>query len=427
MKKKAILCFLLCFVMFVTACQNKNVEETPARPGFHTNTVLSEYPSYREESEGFDHAAFDAAIIAATLGNPASNEQTQNSAHAGNYMISPSSLYLALSSLAYLTDGTTRFQITRLLGVDKLSQLQSNVQTLWKGQFYQTSNTTSLMGSSLWMTYKLPFTQEAMAKISENYYTSCYYGMPDGSTLTNYYREWLSSMSGNLFGDELNEVTFPEEMLLTSSSTLFYKSAWKEGFPDSSFREHSFYTPTEEVYVYMMDMNKEYPYHQDVNFGAAGIELADGAMMWFLLPAEGVTPVDLAKDPGVLTWLNDPSYDQRLMSIHIPRFDVKSYTEFKDILPDLGITEVFKPKRSNFTGLTSDLKGCALSRIDQRVRLILYEDGLVSAPEPSQKAESLDRVPENTLEFFLNRPFMFALRDADGTLIYIGIINDPTK
>ena len=115
------------------------------------------------------------------------------------------------------------------------------------------------------------------------------------------------------------------------------------------------------------------------------------------------------------------------MSIHIPRFDVKSYTEFKDILPDLGVTEVFKTKRSNFTGLTSDLKGCALSRIDQRVRLILYEDGLVSAPEPSQKAESLDRVPENTLEFFLNRPFRFALRDADGTLIYIGIINDPTK
>ena len=427
MKKKAILCCLLCLIMFLPACQSKNVEETPARPGFHTNTVLSEYPSYREESEGFDHAAFDAAIIAATLGNPASHEQTQNQTNPGNYMISPSSLYLAMSSLAYLTDGTTRFQITRLLDVDKMSELQDNVRTLWSSQFYQTSNTTSLMGSSLWMTYKLPFTQEAMAKVSENYYTSFYYGMPEGSTLLNYYREWFASMSGSLFGEELNEITFPEEMLLASSSTLYYKSAWKEGFPDSSFREHSFYTATEEVYVYMMDMNKEYPYHQDVTFGAAGIELADGAMMWFLLPVEGVSPAQIAADPAVLSWLNDPSYDQRLMSIHIPRFDIKSYTEFKDILPDLGVTEVFKTKRSNFTGLTSDLKGCALSRIDQRIRLILYEDGLVSAPEPLQKAESLDRVPENTLEFYLNRPFMFALRDADGTLIYVGIVNDPTK
>ena len=423
MKKKAFLCVLLCLVLATTACEGTQTEQTPAKAGFHTNVVLSEYPSYREESEGFDHAAFDAAIIAAALGRTSAEGQPDTE----NHVISPSSLYLAMSSLAYLSDGTTRFQIMNLLGVDKIGKLQKNIESLWNSQFYQTYNTTCLMGSSLWFSSLLSMSEEAMAKVSENYYTSCYIGTPGGSTFTRSYRDWLSSMSGNLFGEELEQVTFPEDMLLTSSSTLFYKAAWKEGFPDSSFKEHSFYTATTEVYVYMMDMNKEYPYHQDVTFGAAGIELADGAMMWLLLPAEGVSPTDLASDPAVLAWLNDPSYDQRLMSIHIPRFDVSGYTDFKDILPDLGVSEMFRSNKSNFTGVYKELKKCAVSRVDQRVRVLLYENGIVNAPVPQATAQSQDRVPENTLKFYLNRPFMFALRDADGTLIYVGIINDPTK
>ncbi|MBO6158364.1 MAG: hypothetical protein J6P72_03755 [Firmicutes bacterium] len=431
MKKQYLLPFLFILSLLISGCSGSKDEVVLAKSGFSSNVYMSGFPANRAISDGFDHAAFDASIIRSVLGpvNAAPAETSSSSSSAvdtENHLISPANLYLSLSSLAYMTDGTTRFQLMKLLGPSKLSELEENLQMLWGSQFYQTSDAACLMGSSLWINDTLPVPEEKLSELSEKYYTASYVGQPSNKKFNESYRSWLSSMSAGLLDDQIGETGLDPDMALQSATSLFYKAQFSQSFEASQTYEQTFHTPTTDVYVQMMHMDESFPYHQDALFDAAGLPMKNGATLWLLLPKEGTTPAALAADQAVLNWLNAPSYDQEDLTLSVPRFDIIAQLSLIDSLKAIGVDEIFNAKKADFSGLSKEIQDCAVSRIDQTLRVRVFEGGV----EASAFAETVvvsSAAPEDAVVFRLNRPFMFALRDYDGTILFAGIVNDPSK
>lgn len=426
MKRHILLIGLLIISLLLSGCGKKAEEGPRAKSGFSATVSSDGFPDSRPASDGFDHASFDAAIIASVLGPAAPDENGYTAADTENHVISPADLYLSVAGLAYISGGITRSQLLKFLGVSKIDELEKNVSLLWHTQFYRTSNAASLLGNSLWLSNSFAVPEDRLKDLAEKFYMESYVGRPGSENFDSSYREWLSSMSGGLLNDQIAEASLDEDMALATVTSLFYKALFAQSFQEAATEWDDFYTPTTEKAVYLMHMDETFPYHQDVNFQAAGVPLMNGATLWLLLPAENVTPAQLAADPLMLAWLNEPAYDQSPMSLYLPRFDITEKHSLKDDLIALGVTNAFDPAKADFSGLSSELEQCAVTRVDQAVRMRVFEGGVEATAYTEGFVVSSAR-PSDMLQFRLDRPFMFALRDYDGTLLFVGIINDPSK
>lgn len=412
MRKKHLIFLLilsLCLPLF-TGCGSKEASSGKNDSQNHP-VYVSEFPVGRSASDGFDHASFDAAVLGISL-----NYITENQ------VISPDILYFALSSLVPITGGNTQKQLLSVLGAPNEKQLQANIQTLWKSQFYRTQNTTSLIGHSLWINSSASVSDDALASLADNYYTSSYVGKPTSDAFNQTYRDWINGMTNNLLADQVVHTGLDSEMVMQSASTIYLRSAWKEPFISEATHKETFHTSSKNVSVQMMHQTSTYPYHKTDKFEAVGLPLSDGAVLWLVLPSGGMTPDELAVSSNFTEWLNAVTSSQKDIEISLPKFDIQSTVKWKDLLLSAGLKDLFDPETADFP----DFPGLYVSRIDQMVRLAIDEAGLQGAA--AAEVEMTSSAPaENPLQFRLNRPFLFALRDSDGTLLFAGIVNDPTK
>ena len=418
---------LLVLALLLSGCSKDKAEQPTAGSGFASSVYINEFPSNRISSDGFDHAAFDAAMISAALGTASvTGENGQITVDTENHVISPANLYFTTASLAYLTGSTTRFQLLKVLGLSKINEAQKIVETLWNSQFYRTSDAVSLLGSALFINSSLKVPQDKLNELSDQYYTASYAGRPGTSSFNETYRSWLSSMSGGLLDEAITEAELPGDLAVAAATTLFYKAFFSESFKTDSTHRETFYTPTTDVTVYMMYREGSFPYHQDVTFQAAGIPLMNGSTLWLLLPAEGQTPASLCSDPAVLAWMSDASNDEATLSLAVPRFDITQQTDFIPCLKSAGVTEIFDASKADFSGLSGELSGCSVSQWDQTVRIQLFEGGIEAAAFGDTQATS-SAASRDAIQFRLNKPFVFLLRDFDGTILFVGTVNDPSK
>lgn len=407
----SLLTLSLCLPLLV-GCKAGNSSSGKKTSDIESHPVyVSEFPVGRSASDGFDHAVFDAAVMGLVLNNVTENQ-----------LISLSSLYFALSSVTPIAGGSTKSQLLSFLGASDEKQLQENIQTLWKSQFYHTQNTTSLIGHSLWINADAVLDENVLAPLTDNYYTSTYIGKPTNAAFVQAYRDWINSMTGDLLADQAAQSGPDSDMVMQSVSTIYFRSAWEEPFLEEATHQETFRTSSKNISVQMMHKTSTYPYHKNEKFEAAGLPLSDGAVLWLVLPSGGLTPSELVTDSRFTTWLNGPTSEQTAIQISLPKFDIKSDIKWKELLPSAGLKDLFDPNLADFPGFD----GLYVSRIDQMARLQIDEAGIQAAAATEVMMTSAADPPE-TLQFRLNRPFFFALRDSDGTLLFAGIVNDPTR
>ena len=410
--RKVLICLLtlsLCLPL-LTGCGSKEASSGKNDSQNHP-VYVSEFPIGRSVSDGFDHASFDAAVLGISL-----NYTTENQ------VISPDILYYALSSLVPITGGNTQKQLLSVLGVPSEKQLQENIRTLWKSQFYRTQNTTSLIGHSLWINSTASLSDDALASLADNYYTSSYVGKPTSDAFNQTYRDWINGMTNDLLAEQVVHTGLDSEMVMQSASTIYFRSAWKEPFIEEATHKETFHTSSKDISVQMMHQTSTYPYHKTDKFEAVGLPLSDGAVLWLALPSGGMTPDELAVSSNFTEWLNAVTSSQKDIEISLPKFDIQSTIRWKDLLSSAGLKDLFDPDTADFP----DFPGLYVSRIDQMVRLKIDEAGLQGA-SAAEVVMTSSAEPESPIQFRLNRPFLFALRDSDGTLLFAGIVNDPTK
>ncbi len=345
-----------------------------------------------------------------------------------NRAYSPLNLYLALGVLAEITEGNSRTQVLDLMGAASSEALRENIAALWLSNYSDDGRVTSILANSLWLSDRYTFKQPTLNLLAQNHRASSYRGTMGDEAFSEQFREWMNGQTGGLLGDSIKNLGFTEQTVLTLASTIYFKGSWQDKFSESQTNERIFRAPSGDVTVDFLNESSTANYYYGENFGAASKRLDGSGEMWFILPDEGVTPEDLLADEEVtVLYTGGETQSKRLvLNLSVPKFDVSSDIDLTEILQTLGITDVFDAEKADFSPLTDDGDGLAVTEAKHAARVMIDEEGCLAAAYTVMGLYGAAMPPEEEIDFILDQPFLFVLTGEDGAVLFMGIVNDPT-
>ncbi len=362
-----------------------------------------------------------------------------------NRIYSPLNIYMALAMTAEITAGESRAQIMSVLGEEDLEALREQARELWKQNYRDDEGGKSVSAVSLWMDDSIRYARDTLKLLAENYYASSFSGRMGSSGFDKALQAWLDSQThGMLTGQASAESTRSrtEADVLTLAATIYFNGKWNSKFEKSNTAEQVFHMPEGDVICdFMHQQLTTGIYYWFDSFSAVPQSFTGDAVMWYILPDEGVTPEELLQDPQLLAFLSAedrmnagkyPHNSQYLkINLSVPKFDVDEELEMTEGLRAMGITDIFDYTVSDFTPLTRDPwigeKGVWLSEAKQATRVLIDEQGCEAATYIKfQYGAGVGALPKDEVDFVLDRPFLFAVTVGTDCLpLFVGIVNRP--
>ena len=185
-------------------------------------------------------------------------------------------------------------------------------------------------------------------------------------------------------------------------------------------------------------------YYWGEHFAAMQLGFKQGGSMWLILPDEGYAVDELLSSGEAMDFLLAEkwgSYNeltdtveggwegQKYLTIHlsVPKFDVSSDLDLIEGLMELGVTDVFDGRVSNFDPLgasTGDPLYVSAARHAARVKV--DEEGCEAAAYTVIMVDATSAAPpDDEVDFILDRPFLFAITGDSGLPLFIGAVNQP--
>ena len=114
------------------------------------------------------------------------------------------------------------------------------------------------------------------------------------------------------------------------------------------------------------------------------------------------------------------------VTVRLPRFRIETPAfSLKPALEALGLAGLFNPGKEQFPGLVADGTPVYLRDVVQKVFVAVDEQG-TEAAAATMGTSGVGDIPPEPVKFFVDRPFLFLIRDrATGVVLFVGRITDP--
>ena len=275
----------------------------------------------------------------------------------GNFVFSPVALYLALISLAKITDGNTKKQIVEMLGITE-KDLLSVYGTLQCVASNATPMVTSSISSSLWINDRMDYDEE------DTIWGSFY--LPNSSEV---------------------RCKFMNQWILTA-------------------------------------------YHIGTKFTAITKVLNDGYDAIFILPNEGIGIDEVIHDVEwcqLATTGRLNTTKQMQVDFSMPKYDISTKLDLKNVMKSFGITDVFDSTLADFTPI-STISEVFLEKAEQTTRFKVNEQG-IEADSCVEFGAVVAGIPPrlDEVKFVLDRPFVFMVVSRGTIPVFVGKVKNPCE
>ena len=345
-----------------------------------------------------------------------------------NAICSPLNIYMALAMLAELTDGTSRSQILQLLQAEDIESLRTQAGQVWKSHYYNDGLSTSILGTSLWLDSAYTCNQDTAQLLADQYFASVFSGDLGTEEMDKALQSWLSSQTGGLLDDYIEDIRMDPLTTLALASTIYYQVQWTTGFSEKFSAEGTFHSPQGDRTVTFMQQALPYgPYYWGEHFGAVGLVLEDNSTMWLFLPDEGATPEELLSSGEVFQFLYSEKKQSKdlIVELQLPKFDISGRQDLVDQLKALGVTDIFLPGVADFSPIIRENDDGYVSEVTHAARMSIDEKGVTAAAFTLILRCGASMPPDERIEFVLDRPFVFVVESQDGLPLFAGTVYEP--
>jgi len=420
---RKMICFILCIVILVilVACSsndNGTVVKTPIYPksiSFDDNDSRIENINKNSIDESYKKSLNKFSFSSASR---------ILSGQSKNIMYSPASLYMTLSLAAIGANGTTQDEIFSVLsasgkGTDYLSEQNSKLFRL----LYSDNKIAQLkIANSLWFEKELSFKDTFIDKAVRNFYASIYNVDFSDDTSGSLMSKWVSENTNGILSPKMS---IDKKQILSIINTIYFKDEWIDRFNENSTKPDTFYLSNDGE-IKGDFMNRTYLVHGYIKgdgFTSSSLGLKNSSNMMFILPDKGVSVDNLISTPEKTALLfNDKESKSGKVIFQIPKFSFGNSLDLNDTLKSMGIKSAFQPE-ADFSGIT---EGKAfISNIKQQTHIAIDEKG-VEATAYTKIDYAGSAAPNNNVsEMILDRPFIFVIKSAYDTVLFVGVINNP--
>ncbi|XP_077124636.1 alpha-1-antitrypsin-like [Ranitomeya variabilis] len=212
---------------------------------------------------------------------------------------------------------------------------------------------------------------------------------------------------------------------LAITNTIFFKGSWEHAFNVDHTREEDFHVDENTVVkVQMMSRQGEYltGYMPEIGCTLVEVPYKGNTSAIFALPEMG----KLNDAEKALQYVSEEAYNKamkpRNIILSIPKFSMSGELDLKNVLEQLGITEVFSD-HADLSGITGDSR-LKLSKAVHKAVLKIDEEGTEDAAATGIGINKLS--PPRHVTF--NRPFLFFIYNKDiSNDILNGRMMNPAK
>nr|XP_017517471.2 serpin A11-like [Manis javanica]XP_017517537.2 serpin A11-like [Manis javanica] len=349
----------------------------------------------------------------------------------GNIFFSPVSIAttLALLSLGAQADAPT--QILEALGFNLTetpeAAIHQGFQSLIHTLDLPSPKLELKVGNSLFLDKQLKPQQHFLDDIREVYRAFAFSAnFTDSATTGRQINDYMRKQTYGLVMDCLQG--FTRDTLMVLLNYIFFKAKWKQPFNryQTQKQESFFVDERTSLHVPMMHHKEmhRFLYDQEVACTVLQIEYSGNALALLILPDPGkMEHVEAALQPETLRkW--DRLLFLSLLDLHLPRVSVSGAYNLEEILPHMGLTNIFNLE-ADLSGITGQLNK-TISRVSHKAALDMNErgtkagaaSGLLSQPRPLNATTAL--------QAHFSRPFLVLLWDVTTqSLLFLGKVVNP--
>ena len=321
-----------------------------------------------------------------------------------NLIISPLSIFQALSLTANGAKGDTLSEMLELLEANSLEKLNKiNVDILHTIEKYSTIDIANAV-----MTRFTPL--KSFSEIAEQY------SAPIEPLLSvEQVNNWCSNKTHGKIDKIINYLSDETVMMLLNA--VYFKGEWILQFEEEITKKLPFYNfGNEEIQVDTMSQIEHFLYYEDKKVQAIQLRFQKDFMSaLIILPSSGN---DINKYINTLATSKDEykkiieGLKMAKVNIQLPKFEVNFSENLNQILSDLGMYNAFSPLDADFTGLRKE-GGLAISRVIHKTFLKVNEQGTEAAAVTAIAVDEAIFVDDKIYDMKINRPFLFLLKNGN--------------
>lgn len=353
-----------------------------------------------------------------------------------NTLFSPTSLEMALGLLSEGAGGTTKDQLLAYLGVDDYSEVakammeyadsvtdeeetidEDGFEAILFGGYHNVLE----LANSLWVKEGYTLKSDFLSVAQDMYSATAQNAdFSDAEGLCTKVNEWCSEKTHGLINKILDPDMITPELALILCNSLYFESSWWEPWQVYEGQFTNSDGTVVEVPDFLHDMVNTY--YETENATAFAKSYNNGSTFIGILPSEGVELADIDLDALLASKTQD--YDVR---VSMPKLNYEFTADnLMTVLEQAGVSDVFIPGKADLTGLVNESKELFVSKILQKCKIELDENGTkaaaVTAVMAADNAVMMEE-PEYK-DVHLTRPFYYMIINEEvNQVLFIGAVN----
>ena len=219
-------------------------------------------------------------------------------------------------------------------------------------------------------------------------------------------------------------------------NTVYLKSQWMEAFNEYNNRQDKFtnLSKTDNT-VTFMHKTESGRYLKKDNYLISSISLKHGLSFNVLLPNKDIADYSaVLNDAAAVSDLhnfrlykNFSSASIGLINFKTPQFKIQKSIDLTQLLPKMGVSQIFKPFEANLRDIADLNEGENLyvSKAKHEAGIEVKNEGLEAAAYTIidvDTATSIDQPSPQYIDFFMDRPFAYTITNMDGIALFTGVV-----
>ena len=346
-------------------------------------------------------------------------------------------LYSILNELtASASRDDLKDRFNNLLGLNEESRV-SFYEKMMKANSFVDENATTQIKNAAFFTNKLDYSPSYVDYLTSLY---CEAYQLDFNANANKMVEWVNKAVNDKNFIDKEFLELKPDTVLYLFSTLYYKSAWGNKYLSSDNVNDDFFLNdgnkiTTKYMRHSYHTEKYYDYDSYISFKDY---YCDMGSVTYIVPKKTEDDIfALTKNINIFEENEDnkvmPKDHYIMVNLQTPKFTNTADIDFRASLENLGFGDIYDDNYDSFHGAfnidTTPGYNFYLQKLKQKNQVEFNEDGTVvkSVTMAAEGGKGGSWRTVDTLDIKLNQPFIYIIKDANGTPIFVGHIDNPKR
>lgn len=345
----------------------------------------------------------------------------------GSKVISPMSVYIALSMTANGAEGETLKEFEKVLGKYDLTMEDINQYCYSLNESISEKGKVNIANSIWYRDNPSLKIGKDFLQTNGNYYKGDAYKSDFNSSKTiKDINGWIKNKTNGLVEEVIKEI--PKDTIMYLINTIYFHCQWQQVYKKDQVRKGTFILKDgEKDNVDFMHSTERYYLEDSMAKGFIKPYQDDKYSFMALLPNEGVALENYINTLNGEKFLNIIGNKQQASVITaMPKFKVETSLELKEQLKNMGLKKAFDEDNRDFSKMVLDTQDPVyINKVLHKTYIEVGEKGTKAGAATAVEMNK-ESAMSSEKSVILNRPFLYAIIDnGTGIPLFLGTMENP--